>query len=430
MARIPVINSTIFNLTNFMQEAEEKDIINLSAEEQFLGYQESFEEAQARAAEESKGFAKVERFKMDKAGTYVFRILPLAPPKGKEEPRKGYEYPVHQMLLKIRRPGQTGKKAFAYANVVKATYAGFKSDLIDAYKKLAISDAKSKGETKLAEKIGADTFNGGIRFAFGHALYVFDMDDRKKGFQLLTLSHAQFKSLEDSKLKLWKKKLSKNPKFPCPIASINSAYPVEIEKKDGAKTEYVIAIDNESDFDVLTSEELTALLAAPRIPEVIYRYTRYHFEATMAFLKQCDEDYGLKVMESDEMKEAIKSFEAEIPKDDTSSFSLDKEEKEGEAGAVELTFDSLSAKYDELVNAGIGDKTEGGQEFRVMLNEFIVQEKLDVKPTRKNTNAEILDMIEEALGEAGDSKEDENSDDENSQPAETEAPARRERRVR
>ena len=31
---------------------------------------------------------------------------------------------------------------------------------------------------------------------------------------------------------------------------------------------YSINIDNESDVDVLTSEELTALLNAPRIPEV------------------------------------------------------------------------------------------------------------------------------------------------------------------
>lgn len=63
------------------------------------------------------------------------------------------------------------------------------------------------------------------------------------------------------------------------------------------KTEYIISIDNESDALPLSREELTALLAAPRIPEVIYRYTRYHLGATVEFLKQCDtvlwyEPYG------------------------------------------------------------------------------------------------------------------------------------------
>ena len=100
-------------------------------------------------------------------------------------------------------------------------------------------------------------------------MYVFDMDERAKGIQLLRLSHSQFKTLDECKFKLWQKKLKKNPKYPCPISSIADAFPVEIEKKqNGAKTEYSINIDNESDVDVLTSEELTALLNAPRIPEV------------------------------------------------------------------------------------------------------------------------------------------------------------------
>lgn len=84
----------------------------------------------------------------------------------------------------------------------------------------------------------------------------------------MTLSHAQFKDLDERKFKLWSKKLAKNPSYPCPISSVYDAYPVEIEKrKNGAKTEYVISIDNESEPVPLTKEELTALMGAPRIPE-------------------------------------------------------------------------------------------------------------------------------------------------------------------
>lgn len=51
---------------------------------------------------------------------------------------------------------------------------------------------------------------------------------------MMTLSHAQFKDLDERKFKLWSKKLAKNPSYPCPISSVYDAYPVEIES---ARTE-------------------------------------------------------------------------------------------------------------------------------------------------------------------------------------------------
>ena len=144
----------------------------------------------------------------------------------------------------------------------------------------------------------------------------------------MTLSHAQFKDLDERKFKLWSKKLAKNPSYPCPISSVYDAYPVEIEKrKNGAKTEYVISIDNESEPVPLTKEELTALMGAPRIPEIIYRYTRYHLGATVEFLKQCDGIYGMSLMETDEMKTVIDTLDGELPKEDISAFSFDRRTK-------------------------------------------------------------------------------------------------------
>ena len=37
-------------------------------------------------------------------------------------------------------------------------------------------------------------------------------------------------------------------------------------------------------------------MGAPRIPEIIYRYTRYHLGATVEFLKQCDGIYGVRAV--------------------------------------------------------------------------------------------------------------------------------------
>ena len=344
-----------------MQEEkfEEKEQQPLSVFELFAAAEETYEEAQARAAEENKSFVKTEFIKMDKFGTYTFRILPIAPKADGTIDRKSYEYPIHQLLMKIQKPSDNGKQQFTYVSVCRAGYAGYKTDLIDTYRKLAIAEAKAQNDDKLAEKLD-DGFQGGVKYDYSHAMYVFDMDERAKGIQLLRLSHSQFKTLDECKFKLWQKKLKKNPKYPCPISSIANAFPVEIEKKkNGAKTEYSINIDNESDVDVLTSEELTALLNAPRIPEVMYRYTRFHFEATLIYLKQCDEQFDLKVMEMDEMKEAIESLKAELPADDTSSFSFDKKgddsDKDNANGVI--TIDSLFDMYDELQEKVLNDKT-------------------------------------------------------------------------
>lgn len=384
-----------------MQEEkfEEKEQQPLSVFELFAAAEETYEEAQARAAEENKSFVKTEFIKMDKFGTYTFRILPIAPKADGTIDRKSYEYPIHQLLMKIQKPSDNGKQQFTYVSVCRAGYAGYKTDLIDTYRKLAIAEAKAQNDDKLAEKLD-DGFQGGVKYDYSHAMYVFDMDERAKGIQLLRLSHSQFKTLDECKFKLWQKKLKKNPKYPCPISSIANAFPVEIEKKkNGAKTEYSINIDNESDVDVLTSEELTALLNAPRIPEVMYRYTRFHFEATLIYLKQCDEQFDLKVMEMDEMKEAIESLKAELPADDTSSFSFDKKgddsDKDNANGVI--TIDSLFDMYDELQEKGLNDKTEEGQELRGKIREFIEQEKLEIRMTRTTTNAMLLDMIEDVL---------------------------------
>ena len=225
-----------------MQEEkfEEKEQQPLSVFELFAAAEETYEEAQARAAEENKSFVKTEFIKMDKFGTYTFRILPIAPKADGTIDRKSYEYPIHQLLMKIQKPSDNGKQQFTYVSVCRAGYAGYKTDLIDTYRKLAIAEAKAQNDDKLAEKLD-DGFQGGVKYDYSHAMYVFDMDERAKGIQLLRLSHSQFKTLDECKFKLWQKKLKKNPKYPCPISSIANAFPVEIEKKkNGAKTEYSI----------------------------------------------------------------------------------------------------------------------------------------------------------------------------------------------
>lgn len=372
----------------------------VSVEDLFLASQETYAQAQLRAQEENKAFARTEFFRMDKLGVYRLRVMPIAPSTDGVLARPGYEFPVHQLLLELEKPSTGGKAAYLYVTVPRATDAGYPLDLIDIYRKAAVAEAKAQGDDKLAEKIGGGSFGGGLKYSYGHALYVLDLDERAKGLQLLTLSHSQFKDLDERKFKLWQKKLAKNPSYPCPISSIRDAYPVEIEKKkNGGKTEYLVSIDNESDADILSKEELAALMSAPRIPEVIYRYSRYQAEATVEYLKQCDARYGMSLMEGDEMKEAVATLMAALPKEDTSSFSFDKRTKDNKenpaAGAA--TLDDLFERFESLQAEGLGDRTEQGQELRGLIRAYIEQEGLQIRVTRSTSNKDLLEMIEEAM---------------------------------
>ncbi|MBF0648611.1 hypothetical protein IR083_07250 [Dysgonomonas sp. GY75] len=406
-----------------MQEEnyESPEYMNKSIEDLFLGTQETYSEAQQRAMEENKSFQKTEFFRMDKFGIYRLRILPLAPNKDGSINRKSYEYPVYQMLLELEKPSAGGKPSYMYVTVPRVTEAGYPIDLIDVYRKAAVNAANEKGDEKLAEKIGGGSFGGGLKFNYGHVMYIFDMNERAKGLQLLTLSHSQFKELDERKFKLWQKKLSKNPNYPCPVSSVYNAYPVEIEKKkNGAKTEYLTSIDNESDNDILTVDELNALMSAPRIPEVVYRYSRYQFEATLEFLKQCDIKYEMDLMESEEMKEAIETLQAALPKEDTSSFSFDKRTKDSKENSSEIRLDDLYNRFDDLQNKGLGDKTEEGQELRALIRTYIEQEKLNIRVTRSTTNEELFDMIEKGLEEGTGNENTQEEEKEADPEAETE----------
>ena len=104
-------------------------------------------------------------------------------------------------------------------------------------------------------------------------------------------------------------------------------------------------------------------------------------------------------MDTDEMKEAIATLEAELPKSDTSSFSFDKRNKDAKENAEggTLSLDMLFDRFEQLQAQSLGDKTEEGQELRGMIRSFVEQEKLGVRVTRTTTNQMLLDMIEQEM---------------------------------
>ena len=122
-------------------------------------------------------------------------------------------------------------------------------------------------------------------------------------------------------------------------------------------------------------------------------------------------------------------MQAEIPADDTSSFSFEKKNKDGDSNNDNnnnsdgiITIDALFDMFDDLNDKGLGDKTEEGQELRAKIREFIEQEGLKTRITRATTNAALLDMIEEELQNGSTSSENQNTESNKTEDEQTLAP--------
>lgn len=388
----------------------------------FSGHQETYEEAFQKNAEESKGFQRTKHFRIDAVGTYPVRILPIAPtlqPNGEYTlDRKGYEYPIKTQVLRIDNPKPKGKKDKQFfVNVCQSSFAGISVDLIDTY--IQVAEAKYGDDEKLIKKVKSTGFEGGLKWNSQRCMYVYDMQKRNEGIQLLTLSFAQYKELEDRKLAIWKKLLEKNKQYPCPISSIANAFQVEITRKEeNGKTNYTFNIDTISGCDELTAEELSTLLETTRLPEVMYRYTRFHLEATIEFLKQYDAKMEMAVMESQAIADAIEKIKLELPADDKSHFSFDKKERTGgddmdnEENGDADELDSLWSRWEKLEERGLSDKTDEGQELRDDIRGYIEDNELNIRVTRGKSNKDLLEEIEDAL-----ENEKETPDDEEEEPA-------------
>lgn len=397
---------------NHEEDVKQNSLLNL-----FTQSQETLDDAKRKNASESN--TKTTYFPLTKDGTYAVRILPLAPvidSDGNPLPmkRKGYEYPQKDIFLKIQGVDKKGKPTTKSVPVCHTSLAfpnKVDNDPIDLYVQLAC-EANST-DKEFCDKISGSTFNGGLKYNARRCMYVLDMDDRGKGLQILQLSFSQYKELEDAKLRMWNKLAQKRGNVPCPISSPIEAYPVEITRKTDKKTSYSIAIDTINGTDELTPEELQALLDAPRLPEVLYVYRRFHLEATIEALRQMDEQFNLKIMDSEDMQDCIDQIKMCLPADDQSHFNFGADDGDGEEGkGGKTTLDDLWDKYDELEEKGLDDRSEEGRELRTQIREFIEEHDLNVSVDRKKSTIAVLEELQDLLKDSkDDSANDEPEDD-------------------
>ena len=395
----------------------------------FAANQETYEDAIKKSAEESQSFSRVKHFRIDSPGTYTVRVLPIAPTLVDGEyklDRKGYEYPIKTQVLRLENPKPSSKKdKMFFVNVCQSRYAGISVDLIDTY--LKVAEEKYGDDEQLMKKIQGSGFEGGLKWNSQRCMYIIDTENRKEGIQMLSLSYSQYKDLEERKLTLWKKKLNKDPKHPCPISSLQFAYPVEITRKEeNKKTSYSFNIDTSDDYYQLSQEEVQALMDIQRLPDALYRYSRFHLEATIEFLNQYDKKMEMDVMSSKEIAETIEKIKMELPADDKSHFSFDKKERQGEdneGGSNEDELDALWSRWEKLNERSIGDKSDEGQELRDDIRAYIDEHELDVRVTRNKTNQDLLEDIEDALEVAKDAAHSEDPEPKN-EPEEEPVPSK------
>lgn len=397
--------------------------------ELFQQSQMTYEEAEEKAKKEV-GAPQVERFRTGEDGEYSIRILPLAPSideNGNVLPmeRKGYEYAVHQLFITLVTPNSKGKdkgrdKKMSIP-VIRTTdkEVGYSVDLIDTYVKIA--NEMYGDDKELMGLIANSAYYGGLRWNYQHAIMVLDVSTEKtraKGPQIWQCSHSQYKDIDAAKMRLWKE-LRGEHQNTCPISGFKDAYPVKIIREtEKNNTSYTIEIGRKT-LDI-TQEEAMKLLDLPRIPEQIYRYTRYQFEATIEFLKQYDEKHGMEVCKESDFIEAIEKLKGELPADDSSHFTF--KEKDVKEGEEEVTIDSLWREYDVIVDQDLNEKSDEYQELREKIRQYIESHDLDVRISRSKGNQQLLEEIDEAEEEAAKSAK---KDDKPEKEQREEAPARR-----
>lgn len=374
----------------------------MSAFEAFQQTQLTYEEAVEKAKKEA-GAPKVDRFRTGEDGEYAVRVLPLAPVFDKDGnilpmDRKGYEYAVHQFFLAIKVPNKKGKKPKKISiPVIRTTdpEVGYSVDLIDTY--LQIAKELYSEDKELLDKITKSSYEGGIRWSYQHAMMVLDVSsdkERAKGPQIWQCSHSQYKDLNSAIMRLWAEMLP-DGQTTCPVTGLTDAYPVKIIRKtEKNNTTYTIEIGRKV-LDV-KEEEFEKLLELPRIPEQIYRYTRYQMEATVAYLQQYDEDHDMEVCKEPDFIEAIEKLSGELSPEDTSHFDINNADK-NEGTEAGVTLESLFTEYDNIVDQGLSEKSEEYLDLREKIRQFIEDNHLDIRLSKSKNNLQMLNEIEEAM---------------------------------
>lgn len=368
-------------------------------------------ETLAQAEEKNKqeqGRSPIERYRISEDGDYSIRILPIAPDVVKNDKgeiievkpleRLGYEYPLKQLFLSIVLPKKKGKKEKKISvPVIKSNdpSVGLSDDLVSTY--VRIAKEMYADDDELIKKITGSSFGGGLKFNNQRAMYVLDMKEKNPKPLLFQCPFSLYHEIDGKRIRLWKEMLEENEKQGCPISSVSDAFPLNINRDTvNGKTAYTTDIGRKK-FN-LTEEIMQALLDAPRIPDIIYHFSRYQLEAEKVALEQYDEVNDMEVTKDKEFIDCYNKLMAELPKDDTSHFDLASASNDNDSeGEGEVTIDSLFKEYDAMSDREISSNSDEYKDFREKIRQFVEDNNVDVRLSRSMNNLEMLEAIDEAM---------------------------------
>ena len=412
-----------------------EEIKKLSVFDVFAQTAETLQEAEEKSRLE-QGRPQIDRFRTGEDGTYSVRVLPLAPDvirndKGeiigvKPLDQKGFEYSIQQQFLTIQLPGKDDKQRKISVPVIRSSIKpiGLSGDLIDTYIKIA--KEKYGSDEKYIEKLTSGGYEGGLKWSHQRAMYVLNLEDKSPKPKLWQVSFSQYKSIDDARIRLWHEELQDNEDAGCPLTSITDAYPLTIVRTTkNKKTEYTFELARKK--RPLQEDEVMALLEAPKIPEIIYHFSRYQLEAEKVALEQYDEIKKTNICQEQEFKDMFEQLLGELPKDDNSHFDLNDAGKKEETTG-DLTLDSLFERYDKIVDEGLPSTSDEYKELREDIRTFVQEKEIDVFLSRSMDNLAMLEAVEKAIEEGAYKKEEpapEPEPEKKEEEPEKEAPRRR-----
>lgn len=366
---------------------------------------ETLEQAEERARLEQSR-PQVDRFRTSEDGTYSVRVLPIAPEVERNEKgeiigikpfdNNGYSYPLQQQFLSIQLPEKNGKKREISVPVIRSSVKpiDLSGDLIDTY--VRIAKEKYGHDEDIVKKVSSGNFEGGLKWTHMRVMYVLNLEDKSPKPLLWQPSYSQYRTIDDSRLRLWKEEKAEDEKVGCPLVSFRDAYPLNIIRSSkNKKVEYSFELARKR--RPLSEDELMTLLDTPRIPDIIYHFTRYQLEAEKVALEQYDEKHRISITNEQEFKDMYNTLLGELPKDDNSHFSINDAGKDSDDSDGDITIDSLFERYDKIVDAGLSSTSDEYKELRESIREFVQDNKLDVYLSRSMDNLEMLEAVEKAI---------------------------------
>ena len=316
-------------------------------------------------------------------GTNKFRILPAHP---ESDPKNRYSQQKYASWLPYFKKDEEGNftdkkgnRPFLNARI----HAGQEKDIIEEFIKSATKIIQSSDDLttkEKGEKIKAlSDFKTGIKHQSKYVCYATKVGDDERG--LLELSNGIKKKLDDISLAEYEEE----PDGDDIISDPESGVVITIKYDKSKPNTEKYSVQQGRKVTPISDEDLEWWFAEDSLVEILQNsviYNQATIDRALESLKIYDEDLELDVINSDEFQAIAQEIKSVLPESDN---------KSDDSSSSDTPSEPSKKKKKKLKDMS---KEE--------LKQWILDEDLDIRVVRKDTEEDILDMIEVELGLTGD----------------------------